>query len=232
MTATEHTPDHASDETPEIPELHVRRTREDWLLDAIEALRPKFREIDLPLPEMIRVSVGFGKGATRENSKILGQCWATWKSADKVNQVFISPEMDDAARVLDVLIHELIHVADDCVHGHVKVFRKAAVALGLVGKMTATTAGEELADEMFLLATELGAYPHTKLEPSRRPAEVPVGPEGEPMPPLPGSSGPKRQGTRMIKIVCPADGYTARTTQKWIDVGLPTCPCGQEMEVE
>ena len=50
-----------------------------------------------------------------------------------------------------------------------------------------------------------------------------------------GCKGGKSRGTgsgsRMIKIVCDADGcgYTVRTTRKWIDVGLPTCPCGSAM---
>lgn len=208
-----------------------RRTREDWLLDAIEALRPRFRQVGMPLPEMIRVSVGFGYGARAENGQILGQTWASWASGDNVSQVFISPEMDDAARVLDVLIHELIHVADDNRSGHRGAFKTAAVALGLTGPMTATTAGDALADEMFLLATELGAYPHTRLQPKTARVETPVGPGGESVPAPRPSSGPKPQGTRMRKLVCPEHGYTVRTTAKWIEYGLPKCPCGRDLEV-
>ncbi len=40
----------------------------------------------------------------------------------------------------------------------------------------------------------------------------------------------KKAGTRMLKVECPDCGYTVRTTAKWIEVGLPTCPCGCEME--
>lgn len=64
--------------------------------------------------------------------------------------------------------------------------------------------------------------PHEHEEPEL--PEVP-GPELEP-PPV-----PKKQSTRMLKVICPGCGYTVRTTQKWIDIGLPTCPCGEEMEV-
>jgi len=35
----------------------------------------------------------------------------------------------------------------------------------------------------------------------------------------------------MLKVSCPADGYTVRTTAKWIAVGFPTCPCGTEMTI-
>lgn len=41
----------------------------------------------------------------------------------------------------------------------------------------------------------------------------------------------KGPGSRLVKVECPDCGYVVRTTQKWIDNGLPTCACGQEMEV-
>jgi hypothetical protein len=41
----------------------------------------------------------------------------------------------------------------------------------------------------------------------------------------------KPQGTRMLKVQCGSCGYTVRTTAKWIEVGLPLCPCGCGMEV-
>jgi len=41
----------------------------------------------------------------------------------------------------------------------------------------------------------------------------------------------KKQTTRMIKAECPSCGYTARISQKWVDVGLPTCPCGDTLSV-
>lgn len=36
----------------------------------------------------------------------------------------------------------------------------------------------------------------------------------------------------MLKVVCPDDGYIVRTTQKWLDIGMPFCPCGEQMEYE
>lgn len=65
--------------------------------------------------------------------------------------------------------------------------------------------------------------------PAPEPTEPAVEPEVAPEPVLP--EPPKKQATRMIKVCCPGCGYTIRTTQKWIDVGLPTCCCGEEMEV-
>ena len=35
--------------------------------------------------------------------------------------------------------------------------------------------------------------------------------------------GRKKQSTRMLRCRCMDCGYTLRTTQKWIEVGVPTC---------
>jgi hypothetical protein len=215
-------------------------TREEWLHHAIEALRPKFAEIEFPLPEKIHVSVGFGYGAKRESATILGQCWPTTLSEDGLNHIFISPEMDDEARVLDVLIHELVHAADNCRNGHKGAFAKAAKKLGLTGKMTSTVATPELAETLRELAKAIGPYTHAKLytmgapiRPKEDPKDAPEEPEEPEGPSAP--SGPKKQGTRMIKVQCSAEcecgGYVVRTTAKWIEVGMPVCPFGTVMDI-
>lgn len=93
-------------------------TREAWLHRAVETFRPRFEAIGMPLPDRVHVSVGFGYGARRENAVILGQCWARRASADGVNHIFVSPQQDDPPAMLVTLLHELIHAADDCAHGH------------------------------------------------------------------------------------------------------------------
>lgn len=182
-------------------------TREEWLTAAVAALVPLFAEHDAELPE-VRVSVGWPGGRGKKNA-VIGQCWPTGLAADGKAQLFISPVIDDGVRVLDVLTHELIHAWDDCQSGHKGPFTKLCRALGLEGKPTATVAGPELAEKLEAIAAELGDYPHAALS---------------------SSSPTKKQGTRMIKVECPEDGYTIRTTEKWLAVGLPTCPCGSEME--
>lgn len=215
-------------------------TREEWLHRAIDALRPEFEKVDFPLPEKIHVSVGFGYGAKRESATILGQCWSSGSSEDGVNHLFISPEMKDEARVLDVLIHELVHAADDCKSGHKGAFATAAKALGLTGKMTATVATPELAEKLRELAVSLGSYSHATLYPMGKPIRPqadpkPEGPEEDPEEETPVHSGPKKQGTRMIKVACNKEcecgGYVVRTTAKWIEVGMPICPVGTVMEL-
>ena len=35
---------------------------------------------------------------------------------------------------------------------------------------------------------------------------------------------------RQLKAVCKECGYTVRVTRKWLNIGVPVCPCGTEME--
>jgi hypothetical protein len=206
-------------------------TREAWLHAAVELLRPRFIEVGLPLPEKLHLSVGFGAARSRAESRnILGQCWARRASRDGVNHIFIGPQQDDSAAMLAVLIHELIHAADDCQHGHKGAFAEAATRLGLEGKMTATVAGASLAFELITMAAGLGEFPHSALNPSPVPAKTPAPVPGVPVPGGRIHSGPKTQGTRMVKVTAAGCcGYTVRTTRRWLDEGNPQCPHGAEM---
>ena len=89
------------------------------------------------------------------------------------------PNQDDSLRVLDVLVHELIHAIDDCQSGHGAPFRRIALAVGLTGKMTATVASPELEEKLKVILEKLGEYPHAKIQAVK-----------------------KKQSTRMIKHVC------------------------------
>jgi hypothetical protein len=189
-------------------------TREAWLMTAIEHMREWFETAGAPLPEMIRVSTGWSKNARKGS---IGWTWISSAAEDKISNVFITPEISDSVKVLEILVHELVHVADDCEHGHGAAFKKVAVALGLTGKMTATTATEELRDQLEALTVIMGDYPHAKML---------VGAQGGK------DSGPKKQGTRMIKVECDCCGYVVRTTRKWLDMGNPQCPSGTEMVPE
>lgn len=209
---------------------HAGATREQWLHAAIDAFRPRFAEVGMPIPEQIHISVGFGYGAKRESAVILGQCWSTAASEDGVNHIFISPEMNDTAKVLAALLHELIHAADDNKSGHKGAFAEAATRLGFQGKLTTLDPSIELSVEMMTLAATLGHYPHGALHPMGVPVKTPVGPDGSTIPVAIGRthSGPSKQGTRMIKCECEC-GYSVRTTAKWLTVGNPFCPLGHEM---
>jgi hypothetical protein len=188
-------------------------TREAWLMTAIAHMRPMFDEIDIELPEAVRVSTGWTK---RARAGAVGWTWISGAAEDKVNNVFISPEIADSATVLRILLHELIHVADDCEHGHTGAFKTMWAKLGFTGKATECTAGQELQDTLEALVCIMGDYPHAKMM---------VGDAGGK------GTMPKKQSTRMIKLHAPGCcGYVVRTTQKWIDAGMPTCPHGEQME--
>ena len=186
-------------------------TREEWLVAAVEALRPAFSALaDVEIPA-VRLSVGW-PGGRGSKGNVIGQAWAKAAAADGVAQVFISPVLDDAARVLDVLTHELVHVIDENKSGHRGNFARIAKAVGLEGKMTATVAGEALTALLAGIVADLGDYPHAAL-----------------MSGAEGADGPKKQGTRMLKLEAECCGYVVRTTAKWIEVGMPSCPCGNTM---
>ncbi len=188
-------------------------TREEWLTQLTDALRPAFEEAGSEIPEEVRVTCGWpSQGAKAKKNRRIGECWGPEASEDKHFEVFISPTLDDAAKVAETLAHELVHTAVGVECGHKAPFRKVAKALGLDGKMTATNAGEALAARLLEITDEIGMYPHARLSFKKK----------------------KVQGTRMIKVQCPdpACGYQVRTTQKWIDIGLPTCVCGTKMEAE
>lgn len=189
-------------------------TREKWLLQLTERLRLMFEDIGFKLPEKIRASCGFpSKGALATKARRIGECWSDDKSEDQHYETFVSPLLSDVAEVAATQVHELCHAAVGVKCGHKKPFTKVAKAIGLEGKMTVTTAGVELAAKLLKLTDEIGPYPHARLV---------------------HSSSPKKQGTRMLLVKCPKPecGYQVRTTKKWIEVGVPTCPCGTKMEAE
>lgn len=197
-------------------------TREAWLLSAVDALIPMLEQAGAAnlRNKKFQVSVSFPSKSIR---KRIGECWASRASqCGGINNILVSPVLDDAVTVLGVVAHELVHADDDGESGHNGHFRKVATALGLTGKMTATAIGEDLKPVLEDLARELGPYPHTKLNI--------------------GGPGQKKQTTRMLKMECLDDaclchdddgnGYTVRTTKKWLEIGNPRCPVGTLMTLE
>jgi hypothetical protein len=189
-------------------------TREQWLLEMPHHLAPDFAAIGAPLAvELVRVSVGFpSRRSLSARNRVVGQCWAAAASTDGRHEIFVSPLVGDGLEAAAILAHELVHSAVGVAAGHKGPFRKAALALGLEGKMTATVAGPRLAQRLNALIARVGDYPHAAMNPKL--------------------SGMKKDGTRLLKAECPACGYVVRVTRKWADVGLPTCPCGAVMALE
>lgn len=208
------------------------QTREAWLTAAIEIMRPMFIQIGMELPERIHVSVGFGFGTKAESKVIAGQTTHTSVSADGVNHVFVSPELGDTAEVLAVLMHELIHVADNLASGHKGTFAEAATRLGMIGPMTSAVPDIALAAELMTMAAELGAYDHGKLDMVLLRTPVAVGPDGRPVGPR-RTSGPKAQTNRHVKLSCAEHAaYSLRMSRSTYELGAPLCGiCKEEMNL-
>lgn len=172
-------------------------TREDWLNAFIHEARPIFASANAPLPINVRVSVGFtSKGF--KGSRI-GECWSSDSSEDGHFEIFIKPTLDGAAKICEVLTHELIHAAVGLAAGHGSPFKRVALTLGLAGKMTATHAVAEWYAWALPIIDRLGPLPYGALNESGL------------------TSSRKKQTAYLLKVQCPACEWTARVTAKHLD---------------
>jgi len=145
--------------------IETNTNRETWLLKATNQLQSKvFTPVNLTIPHDVKISCGFAIGSRAGAKKMtLGVCHPRSHSEDSVNEIFMSPQIDDSIQTLGTLAHELIHAIDDCKSGHGKAFRDMAHAIGLTGKMTSTTETPELVEILKTIVADLGEYPHAKL---------------------------------------------------------------------
>ncbi len=176
------------------------KTREEWLLAAVEAVRPLFIEKHHQIPSDCRVSCGFASTSTRSHH--IGQCWSKESSTDKRNQIFISPALHEPLEVLDTLVHELVHAVDDCAHKHGKEFKKIATSLGMIGPMRSAGAGPALKAKLELIAKHLGPYPHGKLKVVHR----------------------KATSRSRPRAKCPTCGFQVPMLKRFLAYGAPICP--------
>jgi len=189
------------------------QSRDAWLEAATNQLRPHYQTAGYPLPQAVRFSVGFP--STGRKGKRIGEHWHSAASADAHHEIFIRADQSDPAQVLGILAHELVHSAVPVGSGHGPVFKKAALAVGLEGKMTQAMPGAVFAAQLAQIAAELGPLPHGRLNLDQA-----------------GDDTPKKQGTRLLKAECTC-GYSVRVTRLWLDrVGPPHCPQHGAMTVE
>jgi len=167
-------------------------TREQWLEAAVAVVVATYPAIEIP---PVKVSCSWpGGGSAR---KRIGECWSRAASQARVNEIFISPKLEDPAQVVSVLVHEVAHAIDDCKNGHKAGFVKIGKSLGLEGKATQmglpTAKAAELAQQVIEKA---GAFPHRRLDMSSR----------------------KKKATYMLKCECGDCGAIFRLTQKVVDM--------------
>tara|TARA_E500000318_G_scaffold31690_2_gene31500 strand:- start:1882 stop:2460 length:579 start_codon:yes stop_codon:yes gene_type:complete len=186
--------------------------REEYLTKAAKLLNSQvFKQHGYEVPKDVKISCSWSpSGNAGQKARTLGTCFPRALSKAGVNEINISPSLDDSIRVLDVLTHELIHAIDDCKSGHKGLFRKIAVAVGLEGKMTATVAGEELTEQLEAISKKLGKYPHAQVDLSNR----------------------KKQTVRNIKVACNSCEFSFRTSRANISkMHIWNCPacCASEL---
>lgn len=170
-------------------------TREEWLNAFVAAARPEFTRVGASLPDKVRVSVGFTSTGAR--SSRIGECHASDASGDGHFEIFLKPTIDTDARIADILTHELVHAAVGLEAGHGPAYKRVATALGLVGRMTSTTASAAWYAWALPILGALGPMPYAAI----------VGGQ---------HTGKPKQKTNLLKVECPACGWLARVTNKHI----------------
>ena len=173
-----------------------------WLEQAYALLQ---EELIPEAPERITITFGFpSKGARPSRNQRIGEYAHILKDCEAgPGLLTLHPTLfDDPARVLDVLLHEMIHAARPT-DGHRGQFPKLAKRVGLTGKMTATVAGTEL-------KAKLEGYLKDRL------------------PPMPNGHGDlsadrKKQGTRLRKYVCPSCGQIIRAATDCLNAVCGDC---------
>jgi hypothetical protein len=197
-------------------------TRESWLRSATGSLRPYFANSGFTIPDNIRFAIAFP--STGRRGARIGECWHSSTSEDGNFEIIIRADIAGPLEVLGVLVHELVHVVLPVDAGHGKLYREAAIKLGLEGKMRHALPNQLLRPRLAEIADSLGPLPHARLRIDQ--GRDNKGP----------ADRPKKQGTRLLKAECGGDGcgYTVRITAKWVDdIGAPLCPKhGSPMKVE
>lgn len=177
-------------------------TREQYLVAAARAMNAELlaKKCEHQMPEVWFVSVMEPAG------KVIGRAWPASHDA---HHMFVSAALSDPVQLLATLLHEMLHLAVGVKEKHNKVFGKAARAVGLKGKLTATTASDELVPYLKALDEQLGGYPHRPL------------------------MRLSNRGGHDNRIACRSineTGYKLLIARKWVDThGYPKDPWGDEM---
>lgn len=194
----------------------IYKTREEWLVAAVDMIRPSFEKENAKIPEKLKVSIGFPPKGGLAKRRVLGVCCMPAMASDGLPQIYINPTIEHiggSCGILAVLVHECVHACG--ISGHGEAFKRIALAVGLEGKMTSTTATSWLQDFFEHMMEVLGAFPYAHL----------IGKSV--------IQKEKPDKCRMHKCICPQCGYTVRIANKWIERGIPACPdCEIELEKE
>lgn len=188
--------------------------REDWLNKAVQLLRPLFEDKEVQPPPAIQISVGYVKGAKKNQ---VAWCYASKASScGTVSNIFVSPEREDTdVAILGSVLHEMIHAADDCASDHKGRFQRVNKAMGFLGKPTSSAdKSEALVLLLEDVADQLGPYPHIAMI---------------------GHERLTAQKTYMLLIEHKPCGFKIRATKKQVESAVEeiTCwVCGEAATIE
>lgn len=205
------------------PRPNQHPNRESWLNDVAGRLRPAFVQLGAPLPERLRIAIGFP--STGRRAKATGECWDSTASADGTFEILIRPDLAEADGVIALpvaaaLAHELVQAAVGIQAGKGAAFRRVALGIGLTGPMRATSPGPAFLALAGPILEAVGPLPHARLQPDKKSAKNGMDGEAEDA-----ATGPRKQANRHVKCACATCGYVVRTARKWLDqVGPPHCP--------
>ena len=195
---------------------------ETWFLGGIEGMKPWFKEIETEdvkydIPSPINVDHSFTEHGTRKGPT--GSYWSGATTSNGVPKVIIRSNTADPFKLLEALLHQLVHAAVGPEHKHGMPFKTVALPLGLVGPMSHSTAGVRLTARLKALAEELGSFPrgahHFETQ----------GPDGKEKMQKLVADVEETQRTRQLKAECPVPGcgYLARVTALHLRRGAPLC---------
>jgi hypothetical protein len=198
-------------------------TREGWLRAATSELRSYFNECGYTIPDNLRFAIAFT--STGRKGKRVGECWHSSTSDDAHYEIFLRADLAEPVEVLAVLVKELVHTLLPPNAGHGKLFKAAAIKIGLQGPMRQARPGPLLHDRLKALADTLGPLPHARLDISQQSMVARVVPVGQ----------PKKQRARMLKAECEVEGcgYVVRVAATHARTkGPPGCPVHGAMRVD
>ena len=174
-------------------------SRQNWLEEGIKRATSVFKQHGFEVPE-VRISCGFP--STGKRGRRIGECWPTHICSGGLNEIFISPLVDNPLEVIGIIFHELVHAVDDCKSGHGKRFKEIATSIGLTGKMIHAHPNEELTSIARAIVEDLGPYPHKQLIVKPKAASKRERPYAQ----------------------CEECGYRVPMLKKYLQFGPPICP--------
>lgn len=192
--------------------LITSHNRESWLTELGKQVEPLYKGFNIPGRYRLTCGWPCRKGLGKR-SRVIGECHAAESSKAGIHEIFISPLLDQPLEVAGTVCHELAHVAAGIKAAHGKGFVKVCQHVGLTkGKPTHVMPGARLNEKLQQVVERMGEYPHQAIVPVYREVK-------------------KQRST--VTVLCSECGCKATMSAKWLtSSGLPTCGCGQPMQLE